>query len=117
MEHPTQRSFFRRRWPALGTLVIIVVLGLAASSGGLGPRFLASLRIAKPKAVAPGVSAPSATSAGQQIQALIGSMVGETTSVALNEADKPVPNADSASRFAGLTARLLGARSDAPSIT
>jgi hypothetical protein len=116
MEDPTQRSLFRRAWP-LAMLVVFVLLAFSAFSTGFGARFLGSLRIAKPKAVAPGVSAPSATSGGQQIQALIGSMVGETTSVALNEADKPVPNADSASRLAGFTARLLGTRSDPPSIS
>jgi hypothetical protein len=116
MENPTQRSFFRRAWPALGMLVVFVLLAVPASSGGLGRRFLASLRIAKPKAVAPGVSVPSATSGGQQIQALIGSMIGETTSVALSEPDKPVPSADSATRLAGFTARVLRMRSDAPSI-
>ena len=116
MENPTERLLFRRGLPALGMLAVIVLLAVSASSG-LGGSFLASLRIAKPKAVAPGVSVPSATNGGQQIQALIGSMVGETTSVALNEADKPVPSADSASRLAGFTARLLGTRSDAPSIT
>jgi len=116
MEHSTQRSFFRA-WPVIGMLAVIVLLAVSASSGGLGGRFLASLRIAKPKSVAPGVSAPSATSGGQQIQALIGSMAGDTTSLVLNEGDKPVPNAESASRLAGFPARLLGTRSDAPSIT
>jgi hypothetical protein len=101
----------------IGILVLFVLLVVSAFTTLFGPRFIASLRIAKPKAVTPGVSAPSATSAGQQIQALIGSMVGETTSVALNEADKPVSSADSATRLAGFTARLLRARSDAPSIT
>jgi hypothetical protein len=117
MENPTQRSLVRRVWPALGILVVFVLLFVSAFTTGFGPRFIASLRIAKPKAVAPGVSAPSATSAGQQIQALIGSMVGETTSVALNEPDKLVPSADSATRLVGFTVRLLRARSDAPSIT
>ena len=117
MEDPAHPSLFRRAWPALAILVVIVLLAIPASSGSLGQRFLGSLRIAKPKAVTPGVSAPSATNGGQQIQALIGSMVGETTSVALNEPDKPVPSADSATRLAGFTARLLRARSDAPSIT
>jgi hypothetical protein len=117
MENPTQRSPFRRVWPTLGVLVVFVLLAVPASSGGLGQRFLASLRIAKPKAVMPGVSVPSATSAGRQIQELIGSMVGDTTSVALNEEDKPVPSADSASRLAGFTARVLRMRSDAPSIS
>jgi hypothetical protein len=117
MEDPTQRSLFRRGLPALGMLGVFALLAVPASSGGLGRRFLASLRIAKPKAVAPGVSVPSATSAGRQIQALIGSMVGDTTSVALDEADKPVPSADSAGRLAGFTARLLRTRSDAPSIS
>ena len=116
MENSTERLLFRRALPALGMLAVLVLLAVSWSSG-LGGSFLASLRIAKPKAVAPGISAPSATNGGQQIQALIGSMVGETTSVALNEADKPVPSADSASRLAGFTARLLGMRSDAPSIT
>ena len=116
MENSTERLLFRRALPALGMLAVLVLLAVSWSSG-LGGSFLASLRIAKPKAVAPGISAPSATNGGQQIQALIGSMVGETTSVALNEADKPVPSADSASRLAGFTARLLGTRSDAPSIT
>lgn len=117
MEDPTHRSLFRRAWPALGILVVFVLLFVSAFTTGFGPRFIASLRIAKPKAVTPGVSSPSATSAGQQIQALIGSMVGETTSVALIDPDKPVSSADSATRLAGFTARLLRARSDAPSIT
>jgi len=104
-------------WPALGVLVVFVLLAVPASGGSLGQRFLASLRIAKPKAVAAGVPVPSATSAGRQIQALIGSMVAETTSVALDEPDQPVPSADSASRLAGFTARLLRTRSDAPLIS
>jgi hypothetical protein len=117
MAQPTQRSLSRRVWSALGVLVVFVLLAVPASGGSLGQRFLASLRIAKPKAVAAGVSVPSATSAGRQIQALIGSMVAETTSVAHDEPDQPVPTADSASRLAGFTARLLRTRSDAPSIS
>jgi hypothetical protein len=117
MENPAQRSLFRPAWPALGILVVLVLLFVSAFSTGFGPRFLASLRIAKPKAVAPGVSAPAATSGGQQIQAVIASMVGETTSVSLNEGDKPVPNVDSASRLAGFTGLLLGTRNDPPSIS
>ena len=116
MQNPTERSLSRPGLPALGILAVLLLLAFSASSG-LGGGFLSSLRIAKPKPVTPGVSAPSATNGGQQIQALIGSMAGETTSVALNETDKPVPSADSASRLAGFTARLLGTRSDAPSIT
>jgi hypothetical protein len=76
VEDPTHRSLFRRAWPALGILVVFVLLFVSAFTTGFGPRFIASLRIAKPKAVAPGVSVASATSAGQQIQALIGRMVG-----------------------------------------
>ncbi len=117
MGQSTQRSLSPHVWLALGALVVVVLLAVPASGGSLGQRFLASLRIAKPKAVAAGISVPSATSAGRQLQALIGSMVAESTSVALDEPDQPVPSADSASRLAGFTARLLRARSDAPSLS
>jgi hypothetical protein len=117
METPTHPSLLRRVWPAFVIVVVLVVLVVPASGGSLGSRFLASLRIAKPKAVTPGVSAPPATNAGQQIQTLIGSMVGDTTGVAQIDPDKWVSSADSATRLAGFTARLLRARTDAPSIT
>jgi hypothetical protein len=104
-------------WLALGALVVLALLAVPAPGGSLGQRFVSALRIAKPKAVAAGASIPSATGAGRQLQALIGSMVAESTSVALDEPDQPVPSADSASRMAGFTARLLRTRTDAPSLS
>lgn len=117
MEQSTKRSLSRRAWPSIGALVVFALLAIPASGGGLGQRFLASLRIAKPKAVAAGVSVPSATSAGRRLQTMISSMVAETTSVTLDESDQPVASAESASRLAGFTTRLLQTRIDAPSLS
>ena len=73
-----------------------------------GHRFFASLRIAKPKAVAAGVAAvPTRT-----LPATIGSMLADSVTVSRDEPEQPAPDAAAAGKLAGFTARLPARRAD-----
>ncbi len=101
---------------------IVAVVGIAAlcaapmPGGALGPRFFASLRIAKPKPIA--ATAPAAgTSGNRQLQQLVAGLLTDTTVVSLDEPDFAVPSADSARRAAEFAPRLFAGRTDPPSFS
>ncbi len=100
--------------PAVIVGAIAVVASIPAGGDSVGSRFLASLRIAKPKTVT--ASAPAPGGARRLNEVAIGIMA-ETTAVATTEEDRPAPTADSASRVAGFRVKVLRARPDAPSVS
>lgn len=97
--------------------VVVALFLFPAREISPGQRFFSSLRIAKPKPVSASLPAASGPGANRQVQALIVGMLAESTTVVINEQDVTVPNADSASRFAGFATRLLRMRTDAPTIS
>jgi hypothetical protein len=97
--------------------VVIALFSFPARELSPGQRFFSSLRIAKPKPVSASLPASSGPGANRQVQALIGGMLAESTTVILDEPDVTVPSADSASRFAGFAVRLPRTRTDPPTIS
>jgi hypothetical protein len=110
------------RWRPVRVFLASVAVTLAAilatpiAGETIGSRFLASLRIARPKAVTPGVPSSNAASGNRQLPNVISGILAETSSVVLDEPDAQVPSADSATRAAGFRAQLLSARADSATI-
>src|SRR5437879_2827659 len=96
-------------------LAAVVVVGAAAAvpvaGSTFGSRFIASLRIAKPKPVT-----AAAPNAGRQLQNVVAGILAETTVVASDEADQRAPTRDSASRLVAFPVRLVGGRSDTSTV-
>ncbi|HEY4218259.1 MAG TPA: hypothetical protein VGM67_14050 [Gemmatimonadaceae bacterium] len=90
-------------------LVLFFVFTVPVSGATVGARFLASLRIAKPKVVT--AAAPAAGNS-RQLQNVIAGILAETTTVEMDEPDAAVPSVDSASRAAATTVHTIGARRD-----
>lgn len=104
----------RARWIVSSTAVVIAVV-LAIPLGGqtIGGRFLASLRIAKPKAVTATAPVPGAR---RDLQNVIAGILAETTSVASAESDTTVRTLEAANQIAGFTALPIRGRTDTPVI-
>jgi hypothetical protein len=107
-----------KRWQQTVIVVIIVIALLAFTAPGRGiwQRFFSSLRIAKPQPVSvtiPGFSGPAPT---RRLQDAIAGMVADTTSVTLDEADRPVASAEAASQLAGFAIQLPRGRTDSPTL-
>jgi hypothetical protein len=100
--------------PAVIVGAIVIVASIPTGGDSVGGRFLASLRIAKPKTVT--ASAPAPGGARRLNEVAIGIMA-ETTAVATTEEDRAAPTADTASRVAGFRVKVLRARPDAPSVS
>jgi hypothetical protein len=104
-----------RNW--LTRILVVAVVAATASirvSGEpLGSRFLASLRIARPKAVTASAPAPAG---GRRLADVVIGIAAETTDVASVEDDRAVPSLDSATRATGFRVRALANRSDAPTV-
>lgn len=100
----------------LVTLAVVVVLAavLAARVGGqsLASRFVAALRIERPKTVT--VSAP--TGGGRQLLGAVAGILAESASVATDDSDAVVPTVDAAAKAANFRPHVLKGRTDAPTI-
>jgi hypothetical protein len=104
-----------RRWAWLAAIAILVAAFFWPASGSsLAQRFYASLRIAKPKAVTAGIAAPPGTNPNRALQTLVGAMLAESVTVALDEPDESVPDTATANRRAGFAMVLPGGRTDGP---
>lgn len=108
----------RKRAVALGALIVAVLGGVAAipmSGESAGARFLASLRIARPKAVTAAVATVGASNS-RQLQNVIAGIVAETTAVLSDEPDAPASKTGAAPD--GMTRPLLlGTRNDLTLLT
>jgi hypothetical protein len=93
---------------------IAIVASIPAGGDSVGSRFLASLRIARPKTVT--ANAPAPGGARRLNEVTIGIMA-ETTAVATTEEDRAAPTADSAGRVVGFHVKVLHARPDAPLVS
>lgn len=107
----TPTTLQRHQWlGALVAVVIILILAARVHGQSIGSRFIASLRIARPKAVTAAAAAAPATRR-QLLQAITG-ILTVSDSLALDEPTVPVASGDSASRVAGFHVRLAADRKD-----
>lgn len=109
------------RWWARWQVTLLVAsiaafLSLTAPGRGLAQRLFASLRIAKPQPVTVNVPAFAGTSAGRQLQELIGPMIADTVATTLDEPDQPVSDTGAARRLAGYPPELPRTRKDRPTL-
>lgn len=110
------REPHRVPWGTLGVAVVVLVVAATSPGRAAAGRFLASLRINRPATVSASVAAP-APNATRQVEGLVGAMLADSTHVAMDEADLPAPDADSAGRLAGFAVHLPAARRDTPALT
>jgi hypothetical protein len=103
----------RRRRIIEGLIVVgVALLSLTAAGRAAATGFFSSLRIAKPKPVSvtvPGFSGPTAS---RRLQDAIGGMIADTTSVTLDEADRPVASLLAADSIVGFHVLLPTTRRD-----
>jgi hypothetical protein len=85
---------------------------LTAPGRDLAQQFFSSLRIAKPQPVSVNIPSFAGPSATHGLLALVSGMIAETSSVTLDEPDRAVPDAATASRIAGFAAALPRERRD-----
>ncbi len=109
----TQLVRSRSAWIVLALAgALAIVLAIPISGETIGSLFLASLRIEQPKTV---TAAPAASAAGsRQLLNVVSGILAETTTVALEESDLPVPSGDSAGQMAGFRVRLVHSRPESP---
>jgi hypothetical protein len=98
---------------SLVVAIVAVVASIHVSGQSLGSRFLASLRVARPKVVTASASAPAGP---RRLADVVIGIAAETTTVASLEDDHDVPSLDSATRATGFRVRALADRSDAPKV-
>ena len=94
--------------PVIACALLALVVGTTA-----GQRFLAELRIEKPKAVSAAVPGATAPGGGRPLQNMIGGMISNRVDVVLDESERPVANAAVAEKSAGFVPHLPRARTDA----
>jgi hypothetical protein len=98
-------------------IVAIVLLSVPVSGEALGARFLASLRIARPKPVTPGAPSLSSPGNSRRLAHVVIGILAESTVVATDEPDRAVPTIDAAAHAVAFAPRLLHARSDPASVS
>jgi hypothetical protein len=104
------------RWlGACVAVVIILILAVRVHGESIGSRFIASLRVARPKAVTAAAAAAPATR--RQLLPAITGILTVSDSLALDEPPVLVRSADSASRLAGFHVRLPALRTDVSGLT
>jgi hypothetical protein len=113
---PVIRSRTAQLVVASGVVTLVAVLATPIAGETIGARFLAALRIAKPKTVTASVSIAGGTRPGRELQNVISGILAETAAVAFDEPDALVPAVDSASRAAGFPARLATRRTDTATV-
>jgi hypothetical protein len=91
---------------AIAVLAVVALLVFVGSARTTARRFLSSLRIEKPQAVAAAVPGASGSGGARQLQNMIGGMIARNVNVTLDEADQPAATADAASKLAGFAVRL-----------
>jgi hypothetical protein len=101
-----------RSWSAVVVVAVAGALLFSSTARGVAQQFLASLRIARPRAVGASVPGAGGSSRTRQLQNLIGGMLSRRVDVVLDEADRPATTIDAASKLAGFPAHLPRARSD-----
>lgn len=104
-----------RVW-GVALVIAIAMLTLTSTGRAAASRFLASLRIPKPQVVSVNVTG-AAGSGGRALQNMIGGMIAKMVTVALDEADQPVPTAAAAGKSAGFAPALPRARTDAVTLS
>ena len=103
-----------RLWTLAVVVVLAVVLAVRVGGQSIASRFVASLRIERPKTVSVSVAAPAG--GGRQLLGAVAGILAESTSVATDDSDSAVPTLDAAARAASFRPRVLRGRSDAPVI-
>ncbi len=107
-----------RWWTPAPVLAAVGLVLFVAISTGFAPRFLASLRIAKPQAVTAGVPGATGGNGARPLQSMIGGMITKTVNVSLDEADEPAgQRRRRPRRRRDFPARLPRARTDSPAIS
>lgn len=102
------------------SLAVLVVAGAALASltspgQAATQRFLASLRINRPQAVA--VNIPSGAGTGYQLQEMLGGMLGDSSALIRAEPDRPASTPAGAAAMAGFAVQVPGSRHDQPTAT
>ena len=110
--HRPGRSMIPALIPVIACGLLIAIVGTAA-----GQRFLAELRIERPKAVSAAVPGSGAPGNTRPLQNMIGGMIANTVNVALDEPEQAVANAVAAQKAAGFAPHLPRARADAATMT
>lgn len=107
-----------KRWPtaAIVVLVIVAVLAFTGPGRGVWQGFFSSLRIEKPKPVSVTIPGMTGSASARRLEGAITGMIADTSSITLDEPDRPAATADAASQLAGFAARLPGKRTDPPTL-
>lgn len=110
------RPFDSRRpqaWIVIG--IAAVAVGLASPPGRrVARQFVQSLRVQKVRTVNVDLSAFVGPNGNGTLQQMVGQMISDQVTVAVNEADQPAADAAAASQLAGFPVQLPTARKTAP---
>jgi hypothetical protein len=97
---------------AIGALWLIPI-----GKNSVGDRFVASLRIARPKPDTAGVALTTPLNGGRRLQDILVAVVAESTVATRADPNEAAPSPEAAAKTAGFRPRLLGGRSEPLTIT